>query len=47
MNETQDKHEETSADEDAPIGAVIVTSILAITILVLWFGIYILNLSRS
>jgi hypothetical protein len=47
MNETQDKSEETANDEDAPIGAVVVTSILAITILVLWFGIYILNLSRS
>jgi Cytochrome c oxidase subunit IIa family len=48
MDETRDlKHEEQADKDDAPVGAVVITSILAIVILVLWFGIYILNIARS
>lgn len=32
---------------DAPVGAIAVTTFLAITILVFWFGVYFLNIARS
>ena len=32
---------------DAPVGAIAVTTFLAITILVFWFGMYFLNIARS
>ena len=32
---------------DAPVGAIAVTSFLAITILVFWFGMFFLNIARS
>ena len=31
----------------APVGAIAVTTFLAITILVFWFGMYFLNIARS
>jgi len=34
-------------DHDTPYGAIAVTAFLAITIIVLWFGMYFLNLQRS
>lgn len=47
MDEARDPSQEEDAEEIAPIGAVVITSILAIVILVLWFGMYILNIARS
>lgn len=32
---------------EAPLGAIAVTTFLAITILVMWFGMYFLNIARS
>jgi hypothetical protein len=46
VDETRD-HEQQDARDNAPIGAVVITSILAIIILVLWFGMYILNITRG
>lgn len=34
-------------DQDTPYGAIAVTLFLAATILVLWFGMFALNLMRS
>ncbi len=34
-------------DEQRPIGALVVTGFLTVTILVFWFGMFALNLSRS
>jgi hypothetical protein len=40
--------EATREDDDGrPVGALAVTSFLMVTILVLWFGMYLLNVSRS
>ena len=41
--------EPASQDEhgDAPVGAIALTTFLAITILVFWFGMYFLNIARS
>lgn len=48
MNENQKPNsEDTPIDEPTPLGAITVTTILAITILVFWFGVYMLNISRS
>lgn len=38
-------HEEPS--EPRPMGAVVITTLLLITIVVMWFGMYLLNLVRS
>lgn len=35
------------SDEATPMGAIVITTILAVMILLFWFGMYILNLSRS
>jgi hypothetical protein len=40
-----DAREDEAAD--APVGAIAVTTFLAITILVFWFGMYFLNIARS
>ncbi len=42
-----DQAREVPEQEHSPIGAVAVTGFLTVTILVLWFGMYALNLSRS
>ena len=34
-------------DEDTPYGAIIVTTVVAVVILVMWYGMYALNLARS
>lgn len=34
-------------DEDVPYGAIIVTAVVAVAILVSWYGMYALNLVRS
>lgn len=34
-------------EEDRPYGAIIVTTVVAVAILVSWFGVYFLNLVRS
>ena len=34
-------------DEDVPYGAIIVTTVVAVAILVSWYGMYALNLVRS
>ena len=39
--------ESVDSQEDTPVGAIVVTGVLALIILVLWFGIYALNLVRS
>lgn len=36
-----------SKHDDRPMGAVAVTGFLMVTILVLWFGMYVLNMARS
>ena len=50
-DERHDPHVEGLAedrhDEDTPYGAIIVTTVVAIAILVSWYGIYALNLVRS
>lgn len=37
----------TPDTEQRPLGALAVTGFLTVTILVLWFGMYALNLARS
>jgi cytochrome b len=44
MNDPLDKDEDL---EHAPIGAILITTLLAVVIVTLWVGIYILNLVRS
>lgn len=34
-------------DETRPVGAVVITGLLAVIILMLWFGMYLLNIVRS
>jgi hypothetical protein len=43
--QAQESKEE--GDETTPIGAITITTILAVIILVLWFGMYMLNIARS
>lgn len=47
--ETGGRGDDARDDEaaDAPVGAIAVTTFLAITILVFWFGMYFLNIARS
>lgn len=40
-------HAPPSSHEDRPMGAILVTSLLAAIILVFWFSMYALNLARS
>lgn len=44
MNDPIDKDEDF---EHAPIGAIMITTLLVIIIVTLWLGIYILNIVRS
>jgi hypothetical protein len=44
MNDPIDKDEEL---ENAPVGAIFVTTVLAVVILALWLAIYLLNMVRS
>lgn len=48
-SETGQPVESGAEDEhrDAPVGAIALTTFLAITILVFWFGMYFLNIARS
>jgi hypothetical protein len=39
--------EQETEDDGKPVGAIAVTSFLMVTILVLWFGMYVLNMARS
>jgi hypothetical protein len=39
--------EQETEDDGTPVGAIAVTSFLMVTILVLWFGMYVLNMARS
>ncbi len=41
-----DEAQETQ-DDGKPLGAIAVTGFLMVTILVLWFGMYVLNVARS
>ena len=41
-----DEAQETK-DDGKPVGAIAVTTFLMVTILVLWFGMYVLNVARS
>jgi len=45
-SDPHDDHQE-GLDPDTPYGAIAVTVFLAAVILVLWFGMFFLNLSRS
>jgi cytochrome b len=44
MNDPVDKDEDL---EHAPIGAIVMTTLIAVVIVTLWLGIYIINLVRS
>jgi cytochrome b len=44
MNDPIDKDEDL---EHAPIGAIMITTLLVVVIVTLWLGIYIINLVRS
>jgi hypothetical protein len=44
MNDPIDKDEDL---EHAPIGAILITTLLLVVIVTLWLGIYILNIVRS
>jgi hypothetical protein len=44
MNDPLDKDEDL---ENAPLGAIFVTTVLAVVILALWLGIYLVNMVRS
>lgn len=44
MNDPIEKDEDL---EDAPIGAILITTLLLVVIVTLWFGIYFLNIVRS
>jgi cytochrome b len=44
MNDPIDKDEDL---EHVPIGAIVITTLLAVVIVTLWLGIYIINLARS
>ena len=46
-SETRSDTETGGDDEIRPIGAVVITGVLAVIILVLWFGMYLLNIVRS
>ena len=45
----KDIKEQQTAEEsdDTPLGAIVITTILAVFILVTWFSMYILNFLRS
>lgn len=48
VNTSQDNPEQENNEEyHPPYGAIGVTTVLVLTIAVMWFGIYILNLVRS
>jgi hypothetical protein len=38
---------EETTDDGRPIGAIVVSAFLMVTILVTWFGMYVLNMARS
>ena len=42
-----DEPREAGDDQDTPVGAIVVTLFLAATILVVWFGMYFVNLQRG
>jgi cytochrome b len=44
MNDPVDKDEDL---EHTPIGAIVMTTLIAVVIVTLWLGIYIINLVRS
>ncbi len=44
MNDPIDKDEDL---EHAPIGAILITTLLLVVIVMLWFSIYLLNIVRS
>ncbi len=44
MNDPIDKDEDL---EHAPVGAIIITTLLLVVIVTLWVGVYILNIVRS
>jgi hypothetical protein len=44
MNDPVDKDEDL---EHPPIGAIVMTTLIAVVIVTLWLGIYIINLVRS
>ncbi len=44
LNDSQNEGEER---DDTPLGAIFVTTTLAVIILVLWFSMYLLNILRS
>lgn len=47
MKESNQQESLEQEDETKPLGAVFITVILAIIILVSWFGMYALHISRS
>ncbi len=47
MDDKAEVTETPSTDESTPVGAVIITTLLAIIIVALWVGMYVLGILRS